>query len=105
MSFEIGQRVVCVDVDFGRKPNWRSKVRLFPELHKVYTIRDICEQDGLAGLYLEEVVNPKAMFGGVLDEPAFDHRRFRPFDRSRLAIFDKILLDRSRDPQKQDELV
>ena len=51
MSFEIGQRVVCVDVDFGRKPNWRSKVRLFPELHKVYTIRDICEQDGLAGLF------------------------------------------------------
>jgi len=105
MSFEIGQRVVCIDVDFGRNPTWRSKVLLFPELNKVYTIRDICEEFGLVGFYLEELINPKAYFGGVLDEPAFDCRRFRPFKRSRLAIFEKTLLDVSLNPQKEDELV
>jgi hypothetical protein len=97
MTFQIGQQVVCVEVDFWRNPAWRRKVHLVPQRHMVYTIRDICEENGLIGLYLDEIINPLASFSNGMDEPAFLSTRFRPAIKTSLAVFEKMLASTHRE--------
>ena len=91
MSFHVGQLVVCVNVDFSLEPTWRSAVRTYPQLNSIYTIRSICEENGLIGLYFEEFINPPARFSCGLAEPAFDSRRFRPLRRTSIEVFERLL--------------
>jgi len=66
MSFHVGQQVVCVSNQFSPFPYWRAAVQTFPTLGSIYTIREICEgegiQRGLIGFYLCEIVNPQVLF-------------------------------------------
>ena len=82
MSFNIGDRVVCIDSSMIPEaveelkrtvPNWIKK-------DEHYTIRDIKKNRGIAtGILLEEIDNPVifiALIGGF-QEPAFAEWRFR----------------------------
>lgn len=62
MSFRIGQRVVCVNIDFSREPTWRAAISTFPELRAVYTIRSMRAVGDVIGLCFEEIVHPFAHF-------------------------------------------
>ena len=53
MSFYVGQRVVCVDVNFSHEPLWRSCVCVFPRLNSIYTIRAMRCVNDLIGLCFE----------------------------------------------------
>jgi hypothetical protein len=100
MNFYVGQRVVCVCVDFSKEPVWRSVVRAFPKLRAVYTIRSICEAGDLIGFCFEEIVNPRGHFSRGFVEPAFDSRRFRPVRTTSIEVFRKLLVptpERTRD--------
>jgi len=103
MSFYIGQRVVCVNVDFSREPTWRRTVRTFPKLNGVYTIRSICEAGDLIGFCFHEIVNPPAHFSRGCVEPAFDSRRFRPIRRQSIDAVEKLLRPFER-PRAKAEL-
>ena len=91
MSFDIGQQVVCVDVDFSREPTWRSAVRKFPKLKSVYTIRDMRVEGDLIGLCFHEIINARANFASGYVEAAFDSRKFRPLQRTSIEVFEKLL--------------
>jgi len=101
MSFYIGQRVVCVNVDFSREPTWRRTVRTFPKLNGVYTIRSICEAGDLIGFCFHEIVNPCGHFSRGYVEPAFDSRRFRPIRTTSIEIFEKLLRPVERPREKR----
>ncbi len=101
MSFCVGQQVVCVNVDFSREPTWRRAVRAFPVLNSVYTIRSICEEDGLIGFCFHEIVNPPAHFSRGYAEPAFDSRRFRPAKKTSIEVFEKILASVDRKTERK----
>lgn len=98
--FYVGQEVVCIDT----KDHWRYATAKIPEKGNIYTIRgfDDCE-----GLYLEEVVNEKALcynhLGKVaVDEPSFWITNFRPIQKKKadISVFTDLLI-----PIKQEELV
>jgi hypothetical protein len=91
MSFYLGQRVVCVCVNFSDEPVWRSVVHVFPRLGCVYTVRSICEVDDLIGFCFEEMVNPPGLFSRGFTEPAFDSRRFRPLRTTSIDVFKQLL--------------
>lgn len=91
MSFEIGQRVVCVDDRFSQRPDWRQAVRIFPKLNSIYTIREIFADDILVGLCFEEFSNPPAQFSNGFLEPAFNSRHFRPVRETSIEVFRKLL--------------
>lgn len=65
MSFDIGQKIICIDDDFSSVPNtvltfcWPHR----PTKGHVYTIRQISESKGKLGLLLHEIVNPQHDFG------------------------------------------
>jgi hypothetical protein len=92
MDFYVGQRVVCVCVNFSKEPVWRSVVRVFPELGSVYTIRSICAAGDLIGFCFEEFCNPPGHFSRGFVEPAFDSRRFRPVRTTSIEVFRKLLV-------------
>jgi hypothetical protein len=50
MSFQIGQQVVCISDVFSPCRYWRARVRAFPRLNAIYTIRDMREVGDLLGL-------------------------------------------------------
>ena len=91
MSFHIGQQVVCVNDCFSPRPYWRQAVRAFPRVGSIYTIREICEEDGLVGFMFEEIVNRRAHFKSGYDEPAFNSRNFRPVRKTSIEVFRKLL--------------
>jgi hypothetical protein len=66
-------------------------VHTFPKLGGVYTIRDICDREGVIGLMFEEIWHAPAMFCVGLVEPAFLAKRFRPVRRTNIDIFKKML--------------
>ena len=91
MSFRIGQRVVCVNVEFSQEPTWRTAVTVLPVLGFMYTIRSMRAVDDVIGLCFEEMVHPFRHFAEGYVEPAFDSRRFRPLATTRIDIFEKLL--------------
>jgi hypothetical protein len=97
MDFYVGQRVVCVCVNFSREPVWRSVVRVYPRLGGIYTIRSICEAGDLIGFCFEEFVNPPGHFSRGFVEPAFDSRKFRPVRTTSIEVFHKLLLPREQE--------
>jgi hypothetical protein len=92
MSFHIGQQVVCVNDCFSQRPYWRRAVRTFPRLGSIYTIREICEEEGLIGFMFEEILNHRAHFKSGYDEPAFNSRNFRPVRKTSIEMFRKLLV-------------
>jgi hypothetical protein len=105
MSFHVGQRVVCVCVNFSREPVWRGVVHTFPALGSVYTIRSICEVDDLIGFCFEEMINPPAHFSRGFAEPAFDSRRFRPVRTTNIDAFSALLAPLDAKSKRLPELV
>ena len=105
MHFYIGQRVVCVDVNFSHEPLWRSCVRAFPRLNSIYLIRDIRKVHELVGLSFHEIVNALADFEEGYVEAAFDSRRFRPVRTTNIEIFKKLLIADRAGSRGQRELV
>ncbi len=91
MEFHIGQHVVCICDQWSNEPTWRAAVHTFPKLQGIYTIRDICDREGLTGLMFEEIWHEPAWFCVGLVEPAFNAKRFRPIRKSNIGIFKKIL--------------
>jgi hypothetical protein len=102
MSFEVGQRVVCVDnrprVDAsGRRSGHGDEV--LPRQGAVYTVREIVpgrpygyEHDGLL---LEEIVNAVRQYlapsGLVRAELFFAAWRFRPVRSTNIDVFTRML--------------
>jgi hypothetical protein len=91
MSFYVGQRVVCVDVNFSHEPLWRSCVCVFPRLNSIYTIRAMRCVNDLIGLCLSEIVNSYEYFIEGYAEAAFDSRRFRPVRTTSIDQFTKLV--------------
>jgi hypothetical protein len=104
MSFQVGQRVVCVCVNFSHEPVWRSVVRVFPELGAVYTIRSICAAGDLIGFCFEEIINPPGHFSRGFVEPAFDSRRFRPVRMTNIDVFRALLVPLDEKSNREPEL-
>jgi hypothetical protein len=105
VSFYIGQRVVCVCVNFSREPVWRSVIRVFPQLGCVYTIRCICVVADLIGFCFEEMVNPPGNFSRGFVEPAFDSRKFRPVRTTSIETFRALLVPSRLKSAHEPELV
>jgi len=105
MNFHVGQRIVCVCVNFSREPVWRSVVHNFPQLGLVYTIRSICTAGDLVGFCFEEIVNPPGHFSRGFAEPAFDSRRFRPVRTSTIDVFRELLVPLDAKSKREPELV
>jgi hypothetical protein len=91
MDFHIGQHVICICDQWSPEPAWRAAVRAFPKLGGIYTIRDICDREGLIGLMFEEMRHEPAWFCVGLVEPAFNAKRFRPVRKSNIEVFKKLL--------------
>ena len=103
MSFHIGQQVICVNDQFSTDPSWRERVRTFPRLNAIYTIRDIVEgvgrQRGLIGFCFYEIVNPVAtsrLHENERWEPAFNSKNFRPVKPTSIEIFKELLVPLDR---------
>ena len=92
MNFQIGQQVVCVATRFSRNAYWRASVNTFPQLHGIYTIRDMCAENDLVGLYFCEIHNPRAWFRLGFVEPAFSTVNFRPVRKTSIEVFHKLLV-------------
>jgi hypothetical protein len=91
MSFHIGQQVVCVNGKFSDDIEWRRTVRAFPQLHSVYTIREIIEDPPLVGFCFYELPNERHQFRSGHHEPAFNSRNFRPVKRTSIEALEKLL--------------
>jgi hypothetical protein len=76
-NFKIGDKVVCINDDFSLalKEYAYTEFMKFPEMMKIYTIRDL----PLESCYLEEIVNPKLSYYN-LQEPGFYRWRFVKLD-------------------------
>jgi hypothetical protein len=105
MSFDIGQRVVCVRVDFSREPVWRGAIRVFPKLNSIYTVRSVRKVGPLIGLCFREMVHAPAHFAEGFVEPAFDSRRFRPLRTTSIDRFRQLLRPVDLTPNRAPELV
>lgn len=87
-KFHIGQAVVCVAADkrLGHPYTLAVGVK-FPNVGNVYTVRDIRAQEGVIGLFLEEIANPvvrcatpiTGRFSGY-HEPGFLAGNFAPVE-------------------------
>jgi hypothetical protein len=91
MSFAVGQQVVCVSDVFSPCEYWRERVRAFPRLHGVYTIREMREVGDLLGLMFYEMRSPRAQFAEGFVEPAFNSRNFRPVKPTSIEVFTRLL--------------
>ncbi len=91
MDFYRGQHVVCIGDRFSNEPTWRAAIHTFPKLGSIYTIRDICDREGVIGLMFEEIWHAPALFCVGLVEPAFHIRNFRPLRKTNIDIFKKML--------------
>ena len=89
--------MVCIGDKFSNEPTWRAAIHTYPKLHGIYTIRDICNREGLIGLMFEEIWHPPALFCMGWVEPAFHIRNFRPVRKSNIDIFKKMLVPKSRE--------
>jgi hypothetical protein len=93
LNIHVGQQVVCISNGFHSSPNeyWRSAITTFPELCGIYAVREVREADGLTGICLGEIVNPRVYFrrwsGNVFVEPAFDIKYFRPAKKTSSDLF------------------
>lgn len=87
MAFEVGQMIVCVDA----KNIDPYGVEVFIQEGRIYTVREICVCDYDAVMRLEEVVNPRAVFGDGLKECSWLSRRFRPVRHTDISIFTEAL--------------
>ena len=76
-NFKIGDKVVCINDDFSfvHKEYAYTEFMKFPEMMKVYTIRDLPQES----CHLEEIVNPKLSYYN-LNEPGFYRWRFVKLD-------------------------
>jgi hypothetical protein len=98
MSFNIGDKVVCIDdsmrIDVVEElkrlvPNWVKK-------DQQYVIRDVKSNRGIAtGVLLEEIDNPIVFIPllGGFQEPAFAEWRFRKLksDETMVEIVEEVL--------------
>jgi hypothetical protein len=105
MPFGIGQRAVCVDVNFSHEPLWRSCVNAFPGLNSIYLIRDRRTVHELVGLCFHEIVSASADFAEGYVEAAIDSRRFRPVRSTNVEIFKPLLMTDRVFSRRQRELV
>jgi hypothetical protein len=99
MDFSVGQRVVCVDVNFSHEPLWRSCVRAFPRRGSIYTIRNIRAVDDLVGVCLHEIVNSWAYFAEGYVEAAFHSRKFRPVRATNIDVLRALLTSAPASPR------
>lgn len=97
-DFHIGQQVVCVGQFAPHR--W---VRSYPQVGSIYRIRGFRDigYDNLLFIWLEEIVNPPAVFAdGHSEEPSFDLRGFRPVRKTDISVFTEML-----NPTKVEEKV
>jgi hypothetical protein len=87
MSFRVGQKVVCVDDNWGTN---RCPGEVLPVKRSVYTIRgfeDCDATDPRPAIWLEEIVNPVRHDGEV----SFVTTHFRPAQKFDISIFTAML--------------
>lgn len=89
MSFEIGQKVVCINDSFE---DWVLKLyTCLPKKDAVYVVRDVRigatfekgERKGAISLLLVGLVNPSVPSNSSLAERGFNAERFRSLDQMR----------------------
>lgn len=103
MSFHVGQRVVCVDDDFGPHSSHPKLSGVhWPQRGAVYTIRAM---DFIAASYGEgtvlwfhEITNPVVKFRDLPPmEVAFVAKFFRPVKTTSIEIFRQMLVTPPRE--------
>ena len=82
--FEIGQMVVCVDGGWRGYPN-PKRWPIMPRTGQIYTIRSVHERGNGPGVFLEEIITPKAQCTTGWDEPGFQANRFRPIRKTDIS--------------------
>ena len=108
MAFQVGQKVVCVDLRTrgdGLNPFYRGT--MLPLLGAVYTVRHVFDAgrygyDGEGALLLAEVSNPVRYYmapaGPVECEQFFLDYRFRPLRSTSIEVFTAMLEPAPRKP-------
>ena len=84
MSFQKGQKIVCIDDNF---PAWKLEIQMgliiVPKKDYIYTIRDI----NYFQLLLHEIINEKRRWqNGTIEEPSFKFHHFRPLQADEETI-------------------
>lgn len=93
-----GTKVVCVNDDFGIVINALMKAAMgltinFPEKDKVYTIREVFDNEGIVdSVLLEEIWNPTFMIPVInaRRELAFRADRFAPMNNPIEEVEDEV---------------
>ncbi len=94
MTFRVGQKVVCINVEWRVGHN-RKLAR--PVQNGIYTVRDFFAWPGAAHgphVRLEEIRNEKQLWSdATYDEVAFSASRFRPIvgRKTDISIFTEML--------------
>lgn len=103
MAFKVGQLVVFLPDDGGSRRDAKKYGVRMPLVGCVYTVRDIdtryIQSDGMAGLRLEEIINPKVAHSFGMAEAAYRIERFRPVAPTSIEIFRALVKNpRVKDP-------
>lgn len=83
MSFQVGQRVVCIDESI--RADCVEFLPLRPKLNAIYTVASVHTEPHIEGygVRLEELPNPSIVWSDRTEaEWSFDHRKFRPLEET-----------------------
>lgn len=81
-----GDLVVCVDDNWGEHRNETCPIK-----GTVYTVRELFCIGGVAGLWLEEIINNPRQYLGSFGEIGFMEKRFRPVRDDSIDIFRELV--------------
>ena len=85
MTFQPGQRVICVNDDWSSAPEfWDRHTYYRPVKDGVYTIREFRQSDDGHGILLAELINPLHYYSQV--EFGFFSWRFRPLVKTEFDL-------------------
>lgn len=97
LDWHVGMKVVCLDIAWpAHAASIAAKGCRFPELGRIYTIREIgvAQEDGKVYVRLREIVNPRVnLRPWPAGEPRFGARRFRPVQtrKTDISCFQQML--------------
>ncbi len=76
-KFHVGQKVICIGIFSTRG---RVHAEILPQKGLVYTVRGHRFDDGVIGLYLEEIINRPAKYKEGFNVTAFGENWFAPLE-------------------------
>lgn len=113
MTFHVGQKVVCVNDDWGDPGDWAchywiSRVPNKPRRGRIYHVREIqpsiFDDEPEIALLLAELINPRVWWGPRCPsmEGSFSAGRFRPVTERKtdISIFRRMLIDAPKELER-----